>query len=141
MVDRISGAHRSWNMGRIKGRNTKPEVAVRSMLHRLGLRFRLHTRSLPGKPDVVLARWRTVVFVHGCFWHRHDDCRFCYTPKSRLAFWTSKFDENTKRDERNRRALIDKGWRVVIVWECELADTGRLSRRLRRLFRLSIAQR
>jgi DNA mismatch endonuclease (patch repair protein) len=136
MVDRISPEHRSWNMGRIKGRDTAPEVAVRSMLHRLGLRFRLHSRSLPGRPDAVLPRWRTAVFVHGCFWHRHADCRFAYTPKSRLDFWNSKFVENTGRDERNQKALIAEGWRVVIIWECELAHETRLSRRLRRLFQV-----
>jgi DNA mismatch endonuclease (patch repair protein) len=92
-------------MARIKGRDTVPEMAVRSILHRQGLRFRLQDRSLAGRPDVVLPRWRTVLFVHGCFWHRHANCRFAYTPKSRLEFWTAKFIANTQRDERNQRAL------------------------------------
>lgn len=134
MVDRISSEHRSWNMGRIKGRDTAPELAVRSVLHRLGLRFRLHRRDLPGKPDIVLTRWKTAVFVHGCFWHRHAGCRFAYTPKSRLDFWNRKFDDTTKRDERNQRDLGAAGWRVVVVWECEVENRARLSKRLEDLF-------
>src|SRR5713101_6849934 len=110
MVDRISREHRSWNMGRIKGRDTAPEIAVRSILHRLGLRFRLHSSSLPGKPDIVLRRWRTVMFVHGCFWHRHSACRLAYMPKSRVEFWNAKFDENSARDARTEKALTGAGW-------------------------------
>ena len=134
MADRISRERRSWNMGRIRGRDTAPEIAVRSILHRQGLRFRIHDRRLPGRPDVVLSRWRTAVFVHGCFWHRHAACRFAYTPKTRLEFWTAKFGSNTQRDKRNQRELADAGWRVVVIWECELADLPRLGRRVRRLF-------
>src|SRR5438270_8546269 len=130
MVDRLSSKRRSWNMAQIRSSNTLPERLVRSALYALGLRFRLHVRDLPGRPDVVLPRWRTVVFVHGCFWHRHVHCRFAYTPKSRLNFWASKFAENMNRDERNRKALIADGWRVVIVWECELAPQAGLIRRL-----------
>ncbi|HEV7428708.1 MAG TPA: DNA mismatch endonuclease Vsr [Thermoanaerobaculia bacterium] len=137
MTDRISREKRSWNMGRIKGRDTAPELAVRSMLHGQGLRFRLHSRSLPGRPDIVLPRWQTVILIHGCFWHRHAGCRFAYTPKSRIEFWNAKFAQNTRRDERNLKALIDHGWRVVIIWECEVANTSGLARRLNRIFRSS----
>jgi DNA mismatch endonuclease (patch repair protein) len=105
------------------------------MLHGQGLRFRLHSRSLPGKPDIVLSRWRTVILVHGCFWHRHAGCRFAYTPKSRIEFWNAKFAQNMGRDKQNLNALVKLGWRVVIIWECEVADTSGLARRLTRLFR------
>jgi DNA mismatch endonuclease, patch repair protein len=132
MTDRISKKHRSWNMSRIKGKNTKPERVVRSLLHRMGCRFRLHRKDLPGKPDIVLPRYRTVVFVHGCFWHRHPRCRFAYTPKSRVAFWEKKFAENTARDRRNRRELRKHGWRVIVVWECEIRDMAKLRRKLSR---------
>ena len=136
MTDRLSREHRSWNISRIRGRDTRPEVAVRSMLHRLGLRFRLHRKDLPGKPDIVLPGRQTVVFVHGCFWHRHPGCRFAYEPKSREAFWREKFQQNVERDQRNQRALRKCGWRVIIVWECELRDPRKLCRRLARLFDL-----
>lgn len=134
MADRIPPERRSWNMSQIKGRDTAPEIAVRSILHRYGLRFRIHDRALPGSPDVVLPRWRTVVFVHGCFWHRHRACRLAYTPKSRLEFWLAKFATNLDRDRRNQEALSSAGWRSVIIWECELADMPRLRRRVRSLF-------
>jgi DNA mismatch endonuclease (patch repair protein) len=118
VTDRLSRAHRSWNMSRIRGADTKPERVVRSVLHQLGFRFRLKPRRLPGRPDIVLTRHRTVVFVHGCFWHRHPRCRFAYTPKSNLPFWLGKFTENVERDRRVRRELTKLGWRVLIVWEC-----------------------
>lgn len=125
-------------MFRIRGRDTKPELIVRSTLHRLGLRFRLHSAKLPGKPDIVLARWRTVVLVHGCFWHRHEACRYAYTPKSRLEFWMRKFDENKRRDVRNLEALVSCGWRVITVWECETSHRELLRRRLRGYFRRTV---
>lgn len=122
-------------MSRIHGSDTSPERAVRSILHRLGYRFRLHSRSLPGRPDVVLPKYGTVVFVHGCFWHRHARCSLAYTPKSRKQFWSQKFDANVARDRRVAHTLRSLGWRVVIVWECELRDTRLLSDRLDRLLR------
>ncbi len=134
MADRLSPARRSWNMSRIKARDTEPERLVRSILHRMGLRFRLHRADLPGKPDVVLVSRRIAVFVHGCFWHRHRNCRFAYNPKSRRAFWTHKFSENVKRDHRQRSRLKHIGWKSVIVWECELRNPSRLICRLHRLF-------
>jgi DNA mismatch endonuclease, patch repair protein len=138
-MDRLSREHRSWNMSRIRGRNTKPEYAVRSMLHRLGFRFRLHSRELPGRPDVVLPKYQSVVLVHGCFWHRHSQCPFAYTPKSRINFWGRKFAENVTRDRCTVTALRKAGWKVIIVWECELRRPDALSRRLDRKLRRSQA--
>lgn len=123
MTDRISKEHRSWNMSRIRNRDTKPELIVRSLLHRMGYRFRLHRKDLPGKPDIVLPKYKTVVFVHGCFWHRHQGCRFAYNPKSHADFWKLKFSTNVKRDKIARRSLRHLGWKVVVVWECEVANT------------------
>ncbi|MBK9118188.1 MAG: DNA mismatch endonuclease Vsr [Phycisphaerales bacterium] len=130
-MDRITSEHRSWNMSRIRGKDSGPERAVRSLLHREGFRFRLHQRSLPGTPDIVLPRYRSVVFVHGCFWHRHAGCRFAYTPKSRQAFWSEKFRSNQARDARVVSELEAAGWRVLVVWECELRDMEQLAARLR----------
>ena len=134
-MDRISKQHRSWNMSRIRGENTSPEKRVRSILHRLGYRFRLHHCGLPGKPDVVLSRLGTVIFVHGCFWHRHGHCRFAYTPKTRTAFWQKKFAENVERDRRVSRKLRRQGLRVLVVWECQSTNAERLSVRLARFLR------
>lgn len=117
-VDNLSAADRSLLMGRIGPKNSTPERRVRSALHRMGFRFRLHVRNLPGTPDIVLPRYRTVVFVHGCFWHRHN-CRLATTPKTRPEFWMKKFAANQARDVRKRRDLEYLGWRVVEVWECE----------------------
>jgi DNA mismatch endonuclease (patch repair protein) len=130
VTDRLSRERRSWNMSRIRGKNTVPEKQVRSSLHRAGYRFRLHPKQLPGRPDVVLPKYRTVVFVHGCFWHRHKGCRYAYTPKSRVAFWNAKFESNVERDRRNSRELRRLGWKVVTVWECEAGHPDRWLRRL-----------
>lgn len=132
MVDRLTVRERSWNMSRIKGKDTKPEIAIRSILHRMGYRFRLHRRELPGNPDIVLPKHHTVVLVHGCFWHRHRGCKYTYTPKSRVDFWQKKFTENMERDKRNRKALRQEGWKVVVVWECELRDPDKLVLQLAR---------
>lgn len=110
-------------MSRVSARDTKPERSVRKILHQSGLRFRLHRGSLPGTPDIVLPRHRTVVFVHGCFWHRHPGCRKASVPKSRTEFWTAKFDRNVQRDLTNTEALAEAGWKVVIIWECEAFDS------------------
>ena len=130
MTDIVNAEKRSEIMSRIKGRNTTPELAVRRIAHGLGFRFRLHRRDLPGSPDLVFPRYRTVVFVHGCFWHRHDGCRYAYRPKSRIQFWTKKFEENVARDARNEVALHDLGWRVVVIWECQTRDQGAVRARL-----------
>lgn len=113
-------------MSGIRGQNTKPEVAVRKLAHRLGYRFRLHRRDLPGTPDLVFPGRKKVVFVHGCFWHRHPGCRFAYNPKTRADFWNAKFDTNVARDVRVRSQLEELGWDVFVVWECQIADTERL---------------
>lgn len=135
MADRLTPERRSWNMSRIKGRDTGPEKRVRSILHRLGFRFTLRQVGLPGKPDVVLPRRRTVVFVNGCFWHQHAGCQNAVLPKTRTDFWVSKLTGNTDRDQRNSAALRRLGWRVLVVWECELVDEAKLERKLLRKLR------
>lgn len=119
-------------MSRIPSKHTAPEVLVRSILHRLGYRFRLHRKDLAGKPDIVLPKYRTAIFVNGCFWHRHRACKYAYTPKTNLAFWQDKFRQNVARDENNRKLLESQGWNVLYIWECELSDQEKLSRRLNR---------
>lgn len=131
MADTISVERRSWNMSRIRGRDTGPELRLRSLLHRAGFRFRLHAKDLPGKPDIVLPKYHTVIFVHGCFWHRHEGCWNATTPSTRAEFWQAKFDGNVDRDTRNRAALEAAGWTVMTVWECELkADADRIVQQL-----------
>lgn len=132
MPDVVDRATRSRMMSGIRGRNTKPELTVRSFLHRQGLRFRIHGRQLPGRPDVVLPKYRVALFVHGCFWHRHGGCQYASTPKNNAAFWRAKLDGNALRDKRHRRELARLGWRVFTVWECEL-DEQRLLRLVRRI--------
>ena len=122
MTDIVDATTRSEIMSHIKGRDTTPELVVRRIAHGLGFRFRLHRKDLPGSPDMVFPRYRTVVFVHGCFWHRHDGCQYAYSPKSRIQFWTKKFRENVARDARTESALRDLGWRVLVIWECETRD-------------------
>lgn len=112
-------------MSGIRGKNTKPEMLVRSHLHAEGFRYRLHVRALPGSPDLVLPRWRTVIFVNGCFWHRHVGCEYAYVPKSRKDFWLAKFERNIARDAAAYVALEQAGWRVIVVWECTLRNNGR----------------
>ena len=140
MVDRISPEHRSWNMSRIRGADTRPEIAVRSLLHRMGYRFSLHRKDLPGKPDIVLPKHETVIFVHGCYWHRHPRCRFAYTPKSRIDFWQKKFDDNVARDKRNQRDLKKLGWHVATVWECETKSGEELERKIWAAFQVTTRQ-
>jgi DNA mismatch endonuclease (patch repair protein) len=120
---------RSAQMARIKARDTKPEMIVRRALHAAGLRFRLHYRHLPGKPDIVLPSRRIAIFVHGCFWHRHSqpDCKLARLPKSRLDFWLPKLEGNRERDARNEAALREAGWDVRVIWECELAQPTKLA--------------
>ena len=126
-------------MGRIRGKDTKPELEVRKILHSLGYRFTINgpkNRDLPGKPDIVLPKHHAVILVHGCFWHRHPDCRFAYTPRSRVEFWTKKFERNVARDQEVKVQLEEFGWKVTIVWECELRSAKgveELKNRLRSL--------
>ena len=131
--DRLSKERRSWNMAQIRGRNTKPEVLVRSVLHRKGFRFRLHGKGLPGRPDIVLPKYRAVIFVHGCFWHRHRGCKNCTTPTNNREFWVAKLEGNAGRDRRHRSALRRIGWRVLTVWECETEEAGFAERLAKRL--------
>jgi len=123
MVDSLTPAQRSERMSRIRGKDSQPELALRHVLHRLGLRYRLHAKELPGKPDLVFPRHKAVVFVHGCFWHRHEGCKIATTPKSNTSFWVEKFEKNVARDNRSAAALTDLGWRVFVVWECDLAPS------------------
>lgn len=119
MSDHVSPEARSRIMRSVHSKNTGPEMLIRSAAHALGLRFRLHDRKLPGQPDMVLARWKTVIFVNGCYWHRHKGCRKASSPKSNLEFWREKFDANVKRDKHNYRRLKSAGWRVIVIWQCE----------------------
>ena len=121
-MDILTKEKRSWNMSRIRCKDTKPEKIVRSVLHKNGFRFRLNRKDLPGKPDIVLPKYQTVIFVHGCFWHRHPQCRFAYNPKSRVKFWQNKFNENIERDRFVKKELRKMGWKVIVVWECELKN-------------------
>lgn len=123
-MDVVDKATRSRMMAGIRGKDTRPELELRRALHALGYRFRLHQRHLPGRPDIVLPRWRAVILVHGCFWHRHPDCRFATTPATRPEFWQAKFDGNVARDSRNQEALEAAGWRTAVVWECALRTSG-----------------
>ena len=126
MSEALDPAARSAIMSRIRGRDTKPELAVRRFLHREGLRFRLYQRNLPGRPDLVFPRYRAVVFVHGCFWHRHQACRLAYLPKSNTEFWSAKFEDNQARDRRQQADLESSGWAVHPIWECETSSMERL---------------
>jgi len=127
-MERVDPA-RSKQMARVRGRDTKPELAVRRALHAAGMRFRLHVRDLPGKPDIVLPSRRLAIFVHGCFWHRHPDpaCKLARLPKTRLDFWLPKLEANRQRDIRNESALREKGWTVKTIWECELTNESKLT--------------
>ena|SRR6266852_9399 len=125
-MDKIAPELRSKVMASIKGKDTRPERAVRSLLHRMGYRFTLRNRKLPGSPDVCLPRWRAAVFVHGCFWHQHRSCRLARLPRSNLTYWKPKFKRNRKRDRSALKALSRLGWRTLVIWECELYDLDSL---------------
>ena len=120
MTDVFSEEKRSYVMSCVSSKDTKPEKIVRSFLHRAGFRFRLHARDLPGKPDVVLPKHKTAIFVHGCFWHRHPGCKRATTPKTRREFWMEKFKKNVRRDNLNQKKLKELGWEVIVVWACKL---------------------
>ena len=129
-MDIVSEEQRSYNMSRIRGRNTKPELAVRSMLHSMGYRFTVNgplNRKLPGKPDIVLPKYKTVIFVHGCFWHGHQGCKDFRIPKTRTEWWKAKIEGNVARDKRQQEELRKLGWKVVVIWECELRNLKNLS--------------
>ena len=130
MTDRLTPERRSWLMSRVRSRDTIPERVVRSLVHRLGYRFRLHRRDLPGTPDLVFPSRRAIIFVHGCFWHRHQGCRKATVPSTRKEFWLQKFARTVNRDATVREALERAGWRVLIVWQCELRDIDALGSRV-----------
>ncbi|MCF7848531.1 MAG: very short patch repair endonuclease [Kiritimatiellales bacterium] len=119
-------------MSKIRGKNTKPELFVRSLLHRAGYRFSLHRKELPGKPDIVLRKYKTVVFVHGCFWHRHKGCKTASMPKTNVEFWQQKFERNVSNDRKHKRDLKKLGWKVIVVWECELKNPDKVLDRLQK---------
>lgn len=135
-MDIVSPAHRSKIMGRIRSKDTAPELAVRRLAHALGARFRIHRRDLPGNPDLVFPGRKLAVFVHGCFWHRHQNCRYSYTPRSNIEFWQKKFEGNIARDARAREELKRMGWRVAIIWECETQDDAILHWKLKKCLRV-----
>lgn len=130
MTDTLSPQERSALMSRIRSRDTKPELVVRHTVHRMGYRYRLHRRDLPGTPDLVFGPRRKVIFVHGCFWHWHEGCRHARLPKSRVDFWRPKLEGNRLRDERNRVELERRKWGVLVIWECEIKDGSALERRI-----------
>jgi DNA mismatch endonuclease (patch repair protein) len=131
MADTISSARRSENMRRIKSKGMKPELIVRSLVHKMGHRYRLHARDLPGKPDLVFRTRKKAIEVRGCFWHQHRGCPEAHCPKSRIGYWLPKLARNGQRDKNNYKRLLALGWHVLVVWECEVADTEHLSARLR----------
>ena len=114
-------------MSRVRSKDTSPELRVRSLVHRAGYRYRLHVRKLPGSPDMVMRKYRTVIFVNGCFWHRHPDCKHATTPKTNVDYWNAKFERNVSRARKNHEALKQDGWRVVVIWECETRNAQDLS--------------
>ena len=118
-MDSLTKEKRSWNMSRVRSQDTKPEMIVRSFLHRNGFRFRLHVKNLPGHPDIVLPKYKTVIEVRGCYWHQHKGCSRATTPSTNVAFWQKKFAENVARDQHTEQELRELGWNVIIVWECE----------------------
>ena len=126
MTDTVSPAKRSQMMSLIRSKDTKPELVIRKGLHRLGFRYRLHNNKLPGSPDLVFSKYNAICFIHGCFWHGHEDCNLYRLPKSRVAFWRDKIQNNKERDKRNIDYLLANGWRVCIIWECSIKGKTRL---------------
>lgn len=133
MVDVVDPATRSRMMSGIRGKNTAPELLTRKFLHSHGFRFRLHVKDLPGKPDIVLPKYRTVIFVHGCFWHQHPGCKDAVMPKSNAKFWTEKLEGNARRDARNISELAKLGWQCLVVWECEVDSNKGKKQLIRKL--------
>jgi DNA mismatch endonuclease (patch repair protein) len=129
-VDHVDQAKRSLIMAAVHSKNTKPELVVRKLVFGMGYRYRLHSAKLPGKPDLVFPGRHKVIFVHGCFWHRHKGCRYATSPKTRVDFWEAKFDANVARDKRTNRELKELGWSVLTVWQCQLKEPEKLARKL-----------
>ena len=131
-MDTVNKEKRSWMMSRVKSKDTKPEKIVRSMIHRMGFRFRKNRRDLPGSPDIVFPKYRKVIFIHGCFWHGHKNCSKASRPSSNEEFWSDKLDTNIQRDRKKVRELKKQGWKVLIIWECQIKDEKRLTRKIKR---------
>lgn len=131
-MDTLTPEARSERMSRVRSKDSKAELAVRSLVHGLGYRYRLHVSDLPGKPDLVFRPRKKVIFVHGCFWHRHENCKLARLPKSRQDFWIPKLEGNKLRDKRNQQALRDNGWKFLVIWECQIGDLERLAGRISR---------
>jgi len=120
MADTLTPEKRSWNMSRIRATETSVEVKVRKYLFKQGFRYRKNVKELPGKPDIVLPKYRTAIFIHGCFWHRHDNCARATTPKSNLNYWNNKFSRNIENDTKHKSLLEEMGWKVIVLWECDI---------------------
>ena len=131
-MDTVSKEVRSRNMSAIRSKNTNPETVVRSLLFALGYRYRLHKKDLPGKPDIILKKHNTVIFVHGCFWHQHKECKRANIPKSNKKYWIPKLERNAERDKINKRELNKLGWNVITIWECETKDSGKITAELKK---------
>lgn len=136
MADIVSRSKRTEIMSSVKQRHTKPEIAVRKILHRYGFRFRLHNKKLPGTPDIVLPKHKAVIFVHGCFWHQHEGCRKSRRPTSNVEFWNEKLDKNIERDNRKESELKNAGWKVLTIWDCEIKDEDLLIEKVKSFFRV-----
>lgn len=134
MADRVSTEIRSKIMSRVKGKDTNPELTVRRFLHSKGFRFRLHRKDLPGNPDIVLPKYRAAIFVHGCYWHQHPGCKKATLPKTNSEFWRQKLSRNVERDKESKLELSEMGWRVLVLWECEIHDAV-LEKLVRKLFK------
>jgi len=133
-LDTHTKEQRRNNMQAIRSRHTKPEKALRSALHKLGYRFRLHVKKLPGKPDIVLPKYRTILDVRGCFWHRHPGCKRATTPSTNTIYWTTKFSRTVRRDKENKKKLEELGWRVIVIWECEMQNIDVITEALKKSF-------
>lgn len=129
-MDIVTKEKRSWMMSRIRGRNTKPEMIVRSLAHQMGFRFRLHQKDLPGKPDLVFKQLNKIIFVHGCFWHHHGRCKIAHIPSTNKKFWREKFEKNKLRDKKNKKSLKKLGWEILTIWECETYKPEKVLRKL-----------
>ena len=131
MADTLSPKERSKRMSLIRGKDTSPELKLRQLVHGMGFRYRLHVKDLPGKPDLVFPSKRAIIFMHGCFWHRHPGCKLARMPKSKLDFWGPKLEANRERDIRNQEILKNLGWRVLVIWECEMTNIEKVSQKVR----------
>ncbi len=136
MADIVSRSKRREMMSSVKQRHTKPEIIVRKLLHRLGYRFRLHSKKLPGTPDIVLPKYKAVIFVHGCFWHQHEGCRKSRRPTSNVEFWNEKLDRNIARDKQKESELKKSGWKILTVWDCEIKDEEALIKKVKKFLRI-----